>query len=171
MRPVRRNCGTRSAAHRTPGPAPGRAHARAQQTIFAALGRCRRIRREHWWQMHGFDTLANELDGSAEVGAFKARGDHYEALQILAADFILRRQLRDGGHGAKRGRCGPELELKTVSSMLSRDWRDPSPRRTRIVYGLPLFDQRIGTSTPSRIEVASSATSCVGETERVLSAD
>ena len=56
-------------------------------------GRCRRV--------DGLPGLW--LDGGAEVGAFEAAGDDDEALQVFAADLVLRRKLLDGGERAERG--------------------------------------------------------------------
>ena len=56
----------------------------------------------------------------AQVSALQVGGDHDQALQILAANFVLRRKLLDGGQRAERGRVAREL-LKTVSRMESSD--------------------------------------------------
>ena len=52
--------------------------------------------------MEAGDGLLHLGHAGAEVGAFKAAGDDNKPLQILLADFVLRRQLLDGSQRAER---------------------------------------------------------------------
>ncbi len=54
-------------------------------------------------QVHAGDAGLYTFDGGAQICALQLCGNGDESLQVLAADFVLWRELRDGGHGAEGG--------------------------------------------------------------------
>ena len=82
-------------------------------------------------------------DTRAEVGAFEPCRNHHQALQVFATDLVLRRQLRDGGHGAQRCRMtGTGIENRVLDRIerLPRIIAQAHANRVRSAVA----DERIG---------------------------